>query len=97
MKTEEELERKDLEDQAKEVGKLSPAEYAKLRGIRPQLVYWHIRRGNIKKEWCVCGRRVIDVRLADEALSTHPQIIRAVGRLPEGGSTKRTHILREGT
>lgn len=46
--------------------KLTPREYGKFRGIAPQLVYYHIREGHIKKENCICGRSVIDVELADE-------------------------------
>jgi hypothetical protein len=52
----------DLEDQTK----MSPREYGKSRGISPQLVYYHIREGRIKKERCECGRSVIDVDRADE-------------------------------
>lgn len=48
------------------VTKLSPRDYGKLRGISPQLVYYHIREGHIKKEQCLCGRSVIDVELSDQ-------------------------------
>lgn len=66
----EDLELAEILDQAAEVGKLTPREYAKARGMNPQLVYYYIRKGDIKKEICVCGRSVIDVRDADEAIST---------------------------
>ncbi len=46
--------------------KLSPREYGKLRGIQPQLVYYHIREGHIDKLTCDCGRSVIDVDQADQ-------------------------------
>lgn len=46
--------------------KLSPREYGKLRGMAPQLIYYHIRQGRIKKESCLCGRSVIDVDDADQ-------------------------------
>ena len=63
---EEDFELADIEDQAQEVGKLTPREYAKLNGMAPQLVYYHVRQGHLKLEHCICGRRVIDVKLADE-------------------------------
>jgi len=46
--------------------KLSPREYGKLRGISPQLVYYHIREGHIDKEQCLCGRSVIDIDKSDQ-------------------------------
>ena len=45
--------------------KLPPREYAKLRGMKPQLVYYHIRQGHIDMEKCLCGRPVIDVTKSD--------------------------------
>jgi RecA-family ATPase len=45
--------------------KCSPREYGKMRSISPQLVYYHIRQGHIDKEWCLCGRSVIDIEKAD--------------------------------
>jgi hypothetical protein len=68
MLSPEDFERLDLEDQAEEVGYLTPREYAKLRGMAPQLVYYYIRTGVIKDELCRCGRRVVQVSTADEAL-----------------------------
>jgi len=46
--------------------KLSPRDYGKLRGIAPQLVYYHIRQGHVDKERCLCGRTVIDIEKADQ-------------------------------
>lgn len=46
--------------------KISPRDYGKLRGIAPQLVYYHIRQGHIDKEKCLCGRSVIDIDKADQ-------------------------------
>jgi hypothetical protein len=94
MLPEEEMERSDLEDLASEVGKLSPVEYARMRGIRPQLVYYHIRQGHIEKEWCVCGRRVIDVALADETLSSNQEVSRRSGR-SAANDAERTNLLQE--
>jgi hypothetical protein len=59
----------EIQDQADEVGKLTPREYAKLRGMSPQLVYYYIRNKVVTEERCVCGRRVVDVKAADEALA----------------------------
>jgi predicted site-specific integrase-resolvase len=45
---------------------MSVAEYAKRLGLQPQLVYYYIRKGRIKKHPCgECGRDVIDVSDAD--------------------------------
>jgi hypothetical protein len=52
--------------------KLSPVEYARMRGMKPQLVYYHLRthgdptkEKHIQLENCQCGRKVVDVKLAD--------------------------------
>ncbi len=65
MFDEDELDRLELEDQVAEVGKLTPREYARLRQMNPQLIYYHLRQGNLKIELCICGRKVIDVKTAD--------------------------------
>jgi hypothetical protein len=54
----------DIQDQADEVGKLTPREFAKLVGIAPQLVYYYIRSGQLEIENCICGRKVVDVKKA---------------------------------
>lgn len=61
-----ELERAEIEDQANEVGFLTPREYAKIRYMQPQLVYYHLREKHIQSEVCKCGRRVINVKEVDE-------------------------------
>lgn len=53
-------------DEAEGAKQLSPIEYARLRGIKPQLVYYHIRQGHLAKFRCECGRFVIDVKDTDE-------------------------------
>lgn len=58
----------DIEEQADIVGKLTPREYAKIRGMAPQMVYYYIRNGVIDVERCICGRKVIDVKQADDRL-----------------------------
>jgi hypothetical protein len=65
---EQELELAEIKDQAETIGFLTPIEFAKLMGIAPQLVYYHIRNKNIEVERCRCGRRVVSVPHAQEAL-----------------------------
>lgn len=62
------LELFDIQDQAEVVGYLTPREYAKLRGMSPQLVYYYIRNKIIEVEPCRCGRTVLNVDQADAAL-----------------------------
>lgn len=45
--------------------KMSPRDWAKTKSIAPQLVYYYIKAGHIKKETCQCGRSVIDVEDAE--------------------------------
>jgi hypothetical protein len=46
---------------------MSVREYAKVRGVEPQLIYYYIRTGKISQDACpCCGRKVIDVGSADE-------------------------------
>ena len=66
MISEDDLDRLELEDQVVEVGKLTPREFGRLRGMQPQLVYYHIRQGHINVEICQCGRKIIDVALVDK-------------------------------
>lgn len=54
----------ELQEQADEVGFLTPREFAKLIGIAPQQVYAWIRKGVIQDERCKCGRRVVEVTKA---------------------------------
>jgi hypothetical protein len=58
----------EIQDQADVVGKLTPREYAQLRGMSPQLVYYYIRNKVLELEYCLCGRRVLDVNKADDNL-----------------------------
>lgn len=61
------IEADELADAAELKGKLSPREYARLRNLTPQLVYYYIRTNRIDKGPCpCCGREVIDVKQADE-------------------------------
>jgi hypothetical protein len=52
--------------------KLTPREYAAYRSkktgtiVQPQNVYYYVRTGKLELETCDCGRKVLDVKLADE-------------------------------
>ena len=48
--------------------KLSPIDFARLMGMRPQMVYYYIRNKVIETEICACGRKVLDVEAARDAL-----------------------------
>lgn len=61
------------EDELHDAEFLSPREYAKLRGMAPQLVYYYIRTGKIEKQRCICGRPVVRVQAADEATGKGPR------------------------
>jgi hypothetical protein len=52
-------------DEAEDAPCITPVDYGRLRGIRPQLVYYHIRAGHIRAGKCNCGRKVIDKEEAD--------------------------------
>jgi hypothetical protein len=45
----------------------TPIEYARSRGIAPQKVYYALRnhKDKLNTEQCKCGRRVLDITLAD--------------------------------
>lgn len=61
--------RKQMEaDELADATKLTPIEYGRMRGIKPQLVYYHLRAhgDQISLERCLCGKPVIDVKKADE-------------------------------
>jgi hypothetical protein len=60
----------ELEEQAGAVDYLTPREFAKLVGIRGEQIYGYIRKGIIEPERCQCGRTVIRVSTAKEALES---------------------------
>lgn len=45
---------------------MSPIEYARARGMKPQRVYYFIRNRRLTLERCACGRTVINIKTADE-------------------------------
>lgn len=49
--------------------KLTPREYAKLRDISPQLLYYYIKQNVLILEYCACGRKILDVSQTDKILS----------------------------
>ena len=58
----------ELEEQATEIGYLTPREFAKLINVAAQQVYTWIRKGVLESEKCKCGRTVIDVAAARASL-----------------------------
>lgn len=58
----------ELQEQADEVDYLTPREFAKLTGIKPQQVYMWLRKGVLHGERCKCGRQIIRVSLAQAAI-----------------------------
>lgn len=46
--------------------KMTVGDFAKARGMSPQLVHYYIRNKKISSEHCICGRKVIDVKAAKE-------------------------------
>jgi hypothetical protein len=67
------MERDELQDQMELLGKMTPREFAKLKCIAPQQVYYYIRSGKIEMEKCICGRHVIDTEKASEFLDSRKQ------------------------
>jgi hypothetical protein len=61
-------------DEEEEARYITPVNYGRLRGIKPQLIYYYIRKGHITVQRCNCGRKVVEKEEADEYL-------RSVGKL----------------
>jgi hypothetical protein len=45
---------------------LSIGDYARARGIRPQVIHYYLKTGKLHRETCRCHRMVIDVKEANE-------------------------------
>lgn len=67
------LRRQMEKDELHDATKMTPIEYGRLRGIKPQLVYYHLRTHNdptkeksLVLERCLCGKPVLDKKKADE-------------------------------
>jgi hypothetical protein len=58
----------ELEDKAETVTHLPVIEYARLRGMTPQKVYYTLRnhKKQLQTETCKCGRQVLCIEKADE-------------------------------
>jgi hypothetical protein len=67
-----------MADESEDARYITPVDYGKLRGIKPQLIYYYIRRQYITTMRCGCGRRVIEKEEADEYL-------RSIGKLKPDG------------
>lgn len=67
-----ELEKKIRLDELNDAIKLSPREYAERRSlvtgtiVQPQMIYYYVRTKKLRLEICQCGRKVLDVKTADE-------------------------------
>jgi hypothetical protein len=51
----------ELRDRAETSELMSPIDYAKLRGIKPQKVYYYLRTGKLEEQYCNCGRKCVNV------------------------------------
>jgi len=45
---------------------MAVSEYAKARGISPQLIHYYIREEKLEVDNCECGRRCVRVEEADK-------------------------------
>jgi hypothetical protein len=59
-------------DELEDATKLTPIEYARLRGIRPQAVYRALRHHKLEWDRCECNRRVVVVEKADRLFNKGP-------------------------
>jgi hypothetical protein len=63
-----------MADEEEDAPCITPVNYGHLRGMAPQLVYYHIKAGHIVAFRCECGRRVVRKEEADD-------YFRSVGKL----------------
>jgi hypothetical protein len=78
VRSDEDLESAILEDELADAheaalegtAKMSVREYAKFKKMQPQLLYYYLRTAQLSEEPCICGRKVIDVKQADEFFAT---------------------------
>lgn len=61
------IEADELADKIELTTHATPIEYARSRGMAPQKVYYALRnhKDKLNTEQCKCGRRVLDITLAD--------------------------------
>jgi hypothetical protein len=58
----------ELADSLEHQTKMSVIDYARARNEQPQLIYYYIRTGKIETVYCDCGRKVVDIKKADDFL-----------------------------
>jgi hypothetical protein len=63
----------ELADQLETTGTAKPIDYAKMRGLVPQQVYYRIRTGKLDSHKCECGNTVINVKEADVLFGFTPK------------------------
>jgi hypothetical protein len=61
------MEADEAADALQEAEYLSIGDYARARGIRPQVVHYYLAKGKIKRHRCICNRWVINVKEANAA------------------------------
>ncbi len=67
----------DIQEQANEVDFLTPRDYARLKGVAPQMIYYHIRTGTLETFHCACGRKVLDVKESNDRLQAKEETRRS--------------------
>ena len=65
MNIDEVMKRMEL-DETEDAPLMTPINYAKVRPIEPQSVYYALRTGKLKTERCNCGRKCINKDAADD-------------------------------
>ena len=54
----------DIQEQANEVDFLTPRDYARLKGVAPQMIYYHIRTGTLETFHCACDEKSLTSKKA---------------------------------
>ena len=62
------VEEDELEDAIAERVVARINDYARSRGVKPQLVHYYVRGERLKKSQCVCGTWVINIDEADQVM-----------------------------
>jgi hypothetical protein len=60
------MQQDELEDGLELSKLMTVGDYARARGVRPQLIHSYIKRGKLERLRCNCNRLVIDVEAANE-------------------------------
>jgi hypothetical protein len=67
-------------DEKEDAPLITPVDYAKMRPLSPQIVYYHLRQGHIQERRCPCGRKTMILEEADAYFES-------IGRLPRKGGS----------